>query len=216
MDHGASGDRFAEPGAGDDQHRRGRPDQHSRGEGARAVEDSGVTELEGGGELPAIPDDDDVAGASSGQVAERDPDSENGRDDHQDPVVLDFSAEPAVVPALPGLEVFQYQGPLPPAAQLAEYDRIVPGLARQLADAALADMESDRRVTEIEVNTARSIDLRGQAFAIVLTSVCVFLAALCLFLLEPAWLAFSGAGIFGLGAVSPVINAFLRRNPPAG
>jgi uncharacterized membrane protein len=126
---------------------------------------------------------------------------------------------------LPGFDVIRWSshiGPLPPAAQLAEYDALVPGLARELADAALADMAADRKINELEVETASKLDLRGQAYAILLTSVCVALAAVCLFVLDPPWLALSGAGVFGLGAVAPVINAFLHRgrmghpgeNPP--
>jgi uncharacterized membrane protein len=100
---------------------------------------------------------------------------------------------------------------LPPASLLADYDAVVPGLAKDLADAALANMASDRMINETQVQTAKLLDLRGQRFAFALCAVCVALAAVCLFALHPAWFALSAAGLFGLGAAAPVVNAFLQR-----
>lgn len=75
-------------------------------------------------------------------------------------------------------------------------------------------MDSDRRINELEVRTASKLDIRGQAIAAAISATCIVFALLCLFLLHPPWLALSGAGIFGLGAVAPVVNAFLQRGGP--
>lgn len=195
MDHGDARDRSAEPGAGRDQHKRPKSDRSGRNEGAGQLEDARGEELASGREL-----------ATRADTTE--PDQQI-----QDAEIIDD--QPGQQLPLPGfgriIQYEQHEGPLPSAAQLAEYDRVVPGLARELADAALANMASDRKITEIGVETARTLDVTGLRFAIVLTSVCVVLAAVCLFALEPPWLALSGAGLFGLGACAPVINGFLQR-----
>jgi hypothetical protein len=90
----------------------------------------------------------------------------------------------------------------------------MPGLAREIVDQAHANMDSDRKINELQVHTASALDTRGQVIAAAISGTCIVFALLCLFLLHPPWLAVSGAGIFGLGAVAPVINAFLQRGGP--
>lgn len=195
MSHGgASGgnDQVGEPGHGDDQHQRQLPD------GARGSQRA-----------------EELSNPSGAELARR-RDCNPQRDAQaSEPEVV----PPADQPVIPGLETATYfrysvSGPIPAAAELAEYDRLMPGLAREIVNQAHANMDSDRRINELQVQTASKLDTRGQAIAAAISGTCIVFALLCLFLLNPPWLAVSGAGIFGLGAVAPVINAFLQRGGP--
>lgn len=186
---GGGSDQVSEPGLGHAPHKRRATDGGRGSQGARELGDPRGAELE----------------------------RRRSRDPHRDAQ----ASEAEVVPppaqqVLPGFEATAYfrSGPIPSAAELAEYDRFMPGVAREIVSEAHANMASDRRINELRVQTASKLDIRGQAFAFVLCTTCIVFALMCLFLLHPAWLAASGAGIFALGAIAPVINAFLQRGGP--
>ncbi|AYJ49016.1 DUF2335 domain-containing protein [Rhodococcus sp. P1Y] len=131
----------------------------------------------------------------------------------------DADAESEVIPPeqmeLPfeGSVTLKYSrsGPLPSAAELADYERVMPGLAREIVDEAHANMRSDRRINEVGVDTAVKLDLRGQLYAILLCVACLALAACCVFLIDNSTVAIGGATVFGIGAAAPVVNSFLQR-----
>jgi hypothetical protein len=87
----------------------------------------------------------------------------------------------------------------------------MPGLAREIATEARANMASDREINELQVQTAAKLDTWGLAIARGISGSSIVCAMLCLFLLHPAGLAGTGAALFGLSAMAPVINAFLQR-----
>jgi uncharacterized membrane protein len=184
-------DQVSEPGHGDDKHQRGQPDT---GRGSQGAEELG-----------------NPRGAELARRRRRDP----NRDAQASEAEV---TPPPNQPTLPGFDAavisYSRSGPLPTAAELAEYDRFMPGLAREIVNQAHANMESDRTINELRVQTASKLDIRGQGIAATLSATCILFALLCLFRLHPEWLAVSGAGIFGLGAVAPVINAFLQRGGP--
>lgn len=186
-----------ESGTGNDHDHRREPDGTGGGGGTPELGDAGGAELAQRGGEPAQPD-----GAST------DADQRAA-----DPRV----APPPNQPPLPitlGLQISQQRfhfGPIPSAIDLAEYERYFPGLGRQIVAQAFANQESDRRINEQRVDTSRRLDLRGQWWAGGLCSGSTACALASLFLLHPPWLAISGAGIFGVGALAPVVSAFLRR-----
>ena len=147
MGHGesAQGDAgVGESGAGHDQHpRRGSDEDRGRG-GEAEFGNPGGAELAQRGRVPARPD--------GGGVDQRPVDAE--------------VVPPADQPALPAFEAALIQhsrsGPLPSARELAEYDRLLPGLAREIVDEARANMASDRKINELAVQTSAELDKRGQ------------------------------------------------------
>jgi hypothetical protein len=193
MSHGGTGgsDQVGEPGPGDDQHQRGESDPDRGSAGAGELGDTRNAELERRREVAS-------------QRDEQTPEVE---------VVV-----PADEPAPPGLtyvgltvSISRSDDWLPTAAELAEYDRLMPGLAREIVHEARANMASDRKINELQVQTAAALDKWGLAIAGGISGSSIVCAMLCLFLLHPASLAGTGAAIFGLGAMAPVINAFLQR-----
>ncbi|MBX9147762.1 hypothetical protein [Rhodococcus qingshengii] len=114
---------------------------------------------------------------------------------------------------------YSRSGPIPLAAELADYERAIPGLGREIADEAHANMRSDRKINELAVETATTLDKRGQIYAFLLSLICIAMCFTCLFFLEGGK-AIAGATLFGLGAAGPVVNSFLQRKgndgpPPA-
>jgi hypothetical protein len=199
MNHGGTGgsDQVGEPGPRDDQHQRGEPDAGRGGAGTGELGDARGAELERRREVSSQRD------AQSPEVE----------------VVL-----PPDQPVGPGsinvelrvVSLSRRDDGLPTAAELAEYNRVMPGLAREIVDQAHANMASDRKINELQVQTAATLDKWGLAIAGGISGTGIGCAMLCLFLLHPAGLAVSGAGIFGLAAAAPVINAFLQRRGSKG
>jgi hypothetical protein len=193
MNHGGTGgsDQGGESGPGDDQHQRGESDAGRGGAGTPELGDPRGAELERSRE---------VASRRDAQTSE---------------------AEVIPPPDRPVTPGFTYVGltvslsrsgdQLPAAAELAEYDRFMPGLAREIVNEAHANMASDRKINELQVQTAAKLDTWGLVIAGGISGSSIVCAMLCLFLLHPAGLAGTGAAIFGLGAMAPVINAFLQR-----
>lgn len=87
----------------------------------------------------------------------------------------------------------------------------MPGLAREILNEAFANMASDRKINELAVETSAKLDTRGLWIAGGLCFTCIICALLCVFFAQPPALAGTAAGIFGLGAIAPVVNAFLTR-----
>jgi hypothetical protein len=194
MSHGGTGgsDQVGGPGPRDHQRQRGEPDP-ARGEaGAAELGDPRAAELERRRE---------VASQRDAQTPE---------------VEVVLPPDQPVVPgainvALNVVSLSPSSDRLPTAAELAEYDRLMPGLAREIVNEAHANMASDRKINELQVQTAATLDKWGLAIAGGISGSSITCAMLCLFLLHPASLAGTGAAIFGLGAMAPVINAFLQR-----
>lgn len=194
MTHGGAGgsDQVGEPRPRDDQHQRGESDADRGGAGTAELGDPHGAEL-----------------ARRGEVAPQ-------RDAQAPEVEVILTPDQPVVAGAINVELrvvslSRRNDGLPTAAELAEYDQVMPGLAREIVDQAHANMESDRKINELQVQTAATLDKWGLAIAGGISGTGIGCAMLCLFLLHPAGLALSGAGIFGLAAAAPVINAFLQR-----
>lgn len=197
MDHGEAterDDQVGEPRPGSHHPQRRQPDTSSSGSSPGELDDPGHAELGRGRRQPARSDAQHL-------------------DEPLDAEVV----PPPNQPAFPGFEgsafSFSYtrSAPMPPASELAEYERFMPGLAREIVNEAFANMASDRKINELAVETSAKLDIRGLWIAGALCATCILCALLCLFFVQPPLLAGTGAGIFGLGAIAPAINAFLNR-----
>jgi hypothetical protein len=195
MSHGGTGGtgQVGEPGPGHDQHQRGAPDAGGGGAGAPELGDPRGAEL-----------------ARRGEVASR-------RDEQAPEVEVVLAPDQPAFPGAPVNVVLRVVGlspsdyGLPAAAELAEYNRVAPGLAQQIVGQAFANMDSDRKNNELEIRTAATLDKWGLGIAGGLSYTCIACAMVCLFLLHPVGLALGGAAVFGLASTAPVIKAFVER-----
>ena len=85
------------------------------------------------------PDDSDDKSPSSDGIAHKEEDTATPADG--------ATGETPVVRIEETTTVVRWEAPLPPPALLEEYDRVVPGLARQIADQA---PDSENRIHELE------------------------------------------------------------------
>lgn len=125
----------SEPGHGHNQDLGRQPHEDRREGSAAELDDQGGAELGRGGQLPARSDE------------RRPPDASQTVDAEVTP--------PPNQPTLPGFDSaafsisYSRSAPLPMAAELAEYDRFMPGLAREIVNEAHANMASDRKSTRL-------------------------------------------------------------------
>ena len=123
------------------------------------------------------PDDSDDKSPSSDGIACKEEDTATPADD--------AAGETPVVHIEETTTVVRWEAPLPPPALLEEYDRVVPGLARQIADRA---PDSENRIHELEktaLTAAVESGARGQwmGFIVVLAILGVSAFAIA----EGAW-----------------------------
>lgn len=110
---------------------------------------------------------------------------------------------------------YSFSSPVPPAAELAAYDRIVPGTAaRMIAMAELAvkgPIENTAKLTDAEIEASR----RGLSFAMILTSVS-FIIAVAFFALAVAGVgvtaAITAGSVFLSVPVVMLIRSFITRS----
>ena len=77
-------------------------------------------------------------------------------------------------PKASGVSIVQRQswiGPLPPPKALDEFDKVVPGLAREISDASLEEGKTRRRIVERQSRTAAFQGIAGTIFAFILAFV---------------------------------------------
>jgi uncharacterized membrane protein len=110
---------------------------------------------------------------------------------------------------------YSFSSPVPPAAELAAYDRIVPGsAARMIAMAELAvrgPIENTAKLTDAEIEASK----RGLSFAMVLTSVS-FIVAVAFFALAVAGVgvtaAITAGSVFLSVPVVMLVRSFITRS----
>jgi uncharacterized membrane protein len=93
-----------------------------------------------------------------------------------------------------------YQGPLPPAQQLQQYEQIQPGFADRILSLTEGEAAHRRQLEAEIVKVSKWATLRGQVFGFVSV---IFLCAVCtyaLYLGHPtAAAAIAGASMVGMG-----------------
>ena len=104
--------------------------------------------------------------------------------------------------------VVTWEGPLPPPALLEQYDEVVPGLAKQIADQARIEAEHVRDMDKAALNAGIADRIRRQliACAVVLTIVAVSAFALTM---NAFWVAGIALSIV-TGAAAVFMSGILR------
>lgn len=97
-------------------------------------------------------------------------------------------------------------GPIPPPAELASYEEVVPGAAKAIIDAWITESQHRRRLEERELERTHAVERRAQWLAFSFTLAALAVTALCAFL-DADW----AAAIIGGGTIASVTAAFLRR-----
>lgn len=118
----------------------------------------------------------ELAGVGGDDVARRDADADAAGEIHRP----QWQQDPMIVVA----QSSAHSGPMPSPQTLAEYDQVVPGLAREIVDMAKAEQTHRHSMEDLVVRGDRDATSRGQKFG---------LAALVLMLLIAGYMVFEGA-----------------------
>jgi uncharacterized membrane protein len=111
------------------------------------------------------------------------------------------------------VERHQYhQGPLPPAQELSEYDRVHPGLAERIVRMAEAEQQHRHGLERTEVQEPFRLARRGQVCGV---AVVVLVLAFATFLAVNGHVA-AASIITGLNLVGLVIVFVTGQSPPSG
>jgi uncharacterized membrane protein len=173
-----------------------------------------------------LPDPGPVADAAedAGRTAEGD---EGPNSSHQGSMARRGGGDQGGVGAYPwqdqfpavgsNLEVvgYSWNSPIPPAAELAAYERIVAGSAKRMIDmaelAVRGPIENTAKLTDAEIEASK----RGLSFAIILTAVS-FIAAVAFFALAVAGVGVTAAITAGSVCLSipvvMIIRSFITRS----
>lgn len=123
-----------------------------------------------------------------------------------------------------------YEGPIPPASELTNYDNVIPGLAERIV--LMAEKEQESRLTEVKNEDCRKDRLieiadaesksaikgqrRGQWMGWSISMACVASAifSICIGAHESVTIAFLAVPTAALvGAFIPKINTLIKRRP---
>lgn len=97
-----------------------------------------------------------------------------------------------------------YRGPLPRPQDLAAYDDVYAGLAREIVGMARAEQGHRQKMEELEVRQPYKLATRGQWFGIIALIVMTGLAAYMVYRGQPEW----ATGIAGL-EIAGVVGVFV-------
>lgn len=106
---------------------------------------------------------------------------------------------------------YEYSGPVPPPAMIAEYDQRYPGSGQRIMDDAHENQVLDRYVTKKSFDAAVFLEKGGFFVAIGVVVACLALMSVSFFVFEN-----NVAGVaFGLSAATPIVLGFLgnQRQP---
>lgn len=117
----------------------------------------------------------ELAGVGGDNLARRDSEADVG-EVHQP----QWAQDPMIVVA----QSSAHSGPMPSPQTLAEYDQVVPGLAREIVDMAKAEQMHRHSMEDLVVRGEHDASRRGQKFG---------LAALVLLLLIAGYMVFEGS-----------------------
>lgn len=105
---------------------------------------------------------------------------------------------------------YEYSGPVPPPAMIAEYDRRYPGSGKRIMDDAHENQVLDRYVTKKSFDAAVFLEKGGFFAAVGVVVACLILMSVSIFVFENN----VGGALFGLGAATPIVLGFLGNQRP--
>ena len=110
----------------------------------------------------------------------------------EEPIVVDPATDRRLGTVSAYYQATYHSGPLPSASELAEYNRVVPGLAEQITTEWRTETQHRRRMEQTGLTAAVRAHRRGQYIGLLLV---LFVSAL------GAWLTYEGKSTVGVAAM---------------